>query len=119
MHCSEKKEQTRKKIELTRQKVQKRANLEIAKIEILKVKQRLQVLRQRRTQKEIIETARSISTFRDIDIFDSTLICDIQKFELYSQVTSFLQHLEQCQYQYRKSNVLDLLLKCLRESAFA
>ena len=42
----EQKEQ--KKIELIRQEVQKRADLEIAKVEILKIKQRLQNLRQRR-----------------------------------------------------------------------
>ena len=103
------------------QEVQKRTDFEIAKVEILKVKQRLQNLDQRRVQKETIEVAKSISTFRDIDIFDSTLICDIQKFDLYSQITDFLQHLErqQSQHQYRKSDVLALLSKCLRESAFA
>ena len=104
---------------MTRQEAQKRADPEIAKAKILKIKQRLQELRQRRAQKETIEAARSISTSRDIDIFDSTLICDIQKFELYSHVTDFLQHLEQCQHQYRKSDVLDLLFKCFRDSAFA
>ena len=31
----------------------------------------------------------------------------------------FLQHLEQCQHQYRESDVLALLSKCLRGSAFA
>ena len=104
MHCSE---------------AQTRTDFEIAKVEFLKTKQRLNNLRERRVQRETIEIAKSISTFRDIDIFDSTLICDIQEFELYSQVTSFLQHLEQCQHQYRKSDVLDLLFKCLRDFAFA
>ena len=106
MHCSE---------------IQKRTNLEIAKVEILKIKQRLQNLRQRRIQRKIIEIAKSISTFRDIDIFDSTFICDIQKFELYNQVTNFLQHFErqQNQHQYRKSDVLALLSKYFRKFAFA
>ena len=104
MHCS---------------KIQKRTNFEIAKIEILKIKQRLQILRQRRIQRKIIEIAKSILTFRDIDIFDSTFICNIQKFELYNQITSFLQHFEQCQHQYRKSNMFDLLFKCFRDFAFA
>ncbi|KAG6994224.1 hypothetical protein G7Y79_00046g082750 [Physcia stellaris] len=101
MHCPEEKEQARKKAE------------------ILKAKQRLQVLRQRRAQREAIEAARPIPTPRDIGIFDPTLICDIQEFNLYSQVTGFLQHLEQCQHQYRKSDVLDLFPKCLRGPAFA
>ena len=116
-----------KEIELTRQKIQK--------VEILKIKQRLNELRERRTQREIKQktqkqtemieqktqkkVARFISTFRDIDIFDSTLIRDIQKFEWYSQVTNFLQHLEQCQHQYWKSDVLALLFKCLREFSHA
>ena len=106
---------------MTRQEVQKRTDFEIAKVEILKIKQRLQKLRQRRIQKEIIEIAKFISTFRDIDIFDSTFICDIQKFELYNQVTNFLQHFErqQNQHQYRKSDVFALLLKCFRKVAFA
>ncbi|KAG6990992.1 hypothetical protein G7Y79_00059g091770 [Physcia stellaris] len=100
--------------------VQKRADPEIAKAEILKAKQRLQVLRQRRAQREAIEAARPIPTPRDIGIFDPTLICDIQEFDLYSQVTGFLQHLErqQSQHQYRKSDVLALLPKCLRGPAF-
>ena len=104
-----KKKEQQKQIEQKEQK----------KIEILKIKQRLQDLRQRRIQRKTIEIAKSISTFRDIDIFDSTFICDIQKFELYNQVTNFLQYLEQCQHQYRKSNVLDLLFKCFRNSVFA
>ena len=113
----QKKKKQQKQID---QETQKRADFEIAKVEILKIKQRLQKLRQRRIQKEIIEIAKFISTFRDIDIFDSTLICDIQKFDLYSQVTDFLQHFErqQNQHQYRKSNVLVLLFKCFREFAF-
>ena len=87
----------------------------------MKIKQRLQVLRQRRTQRKTIEIAKSISTFRDIDIFDSTFICDIQKFDLYNQVTNFLQHFErqQSQHQYRKSDVFALLFKCFRNFAFA
>ncbi|KAG6985286.1 hypothetical protein G7Y79_00126g102010 [Physcia stellaris] len=100
---------------------QKRADPEVAKAEILKAKQRLQELRQRRAQREAIEAARPIPTPRDIGIFDPTLICDIQEFGLYSQVTGFLQHLErqQSQHQYRKSDVLALLPKCLRGPAFA
>ena len=116
---AKKKEQAQKKIELIRQKAQKRADLEVSKVEILKIKQRLNELRERRAQKETFEVAKSTSTSRDIDIFDSTLICDIQKFQLYNQVTSFLQHFEQRRHQYRKSNILNLLFECLRDFAFA
>ncbi|KAG7008977.1 hypothetical protein G7Y79_00003g008450 [Physcia stellaris] len=116
---AEEKEQ-QKQAELARQAVQ-RADPEVAKAEILKAKQRLQDLRQRRAQREAIEAARPIPTPRDIGIFDPTLICDIQEFDLYSKVTGFLQHLErqQSQHQYRKSDVLALLPKCLRGPAFA
>ena len=51
-----------KKIELIRQKTQKRTNFEIAKIEILKIKQRLQNLRQRRIQKKNIEICKNIDS---------------------------------------------------------
>ncbi|KAG6991334.1 hypothetical protein G7Y79_00053g088170 [Physcia stellaris] len=114
-------QEEQKKAELARQEAQKRADPEVAKAEILKVKQRLQELRQRRAQREAIEAARPIPTPRDIGIFDPTLICDIQEFGLYSHVTGFLQHLErqQSQHQYRKSDVLALLPKCLRGPAFA
>ena len=77
-----------KEAELTRQEVQK--------VEILKAKQRLNELRERRAQREVKQeaqkqaelaeqeaqekAARPISTPRDIGIFDPTLIRDIQKF---------------------------------------
>ena len=58
-------------------------------------------------------------TFKDIDIFDFTLICDILKFDLYNKMINFLQNFQQIQHQYLKSNVLDLLFKYFRKFAFA
>ena len=98
-----------KKVAMTRQKKQKRQK----KVELIEQKTAKQ------TEIEIIEIAKSTSNFSNIDIFDSTLICDILKFDLYSKVIDFLQHFQQIQHQYRKSDVLDLLLKCVRDFAFA
>ena len=61
------------------------------------------------------ETAKSTSTFQDIDIFDSILTCDDRRF---SESEEFLQHLQQCQHQYRKSDLFTLLLACLWGVAF-
>ena len=101
------------------QKETELARQEVQKAEVLKAKQRLNELRERRAQREASEAAKPTPTPRDIGIFDPTLICDIQEFELYSQVTGFLQHFEQCRHQYRKSDILNLLPECLRDPAFA
>ena len=63
------------------------------------------------------QTVKSTSTLQNIDIFDSTA-CNESEFELYSEVANFLQHLQQCRHQYRKSNLLNLLSKCLCDFAF-
>ena len=72
----------------------------------------------KRAKLKVIEVAKSTSTLVNIDIFDSTLMRDIEEFDLYSKMLKYLQHLQQIQHQYRKSDVLDLLFKCLRNSAF-
>ena len=69
-----------------------------------------------RFELKIIETAKQTSTLQNIDIFDSTE-CDESEFELYNEVAIFLQHLEQCQHLYRKSDLLTLLSKCLCDLA--
>ena len=69
-----------------------------------------------RVELKIIETAKQTSKLQSIDIFDSTA-CDESEFELYNEVANFLQNLQQCQHQYRKSNLLNLLSKCLCDSA--
>ena len=70
-----------------------------------------------RTELNDIKTAKQTSTFQDLDIFDSSLTFDRFEFDLYSNVATFLQHLEQCQRLYRKSNLLNLLSKCLCDHA--
>ena len=71
----------------------------------------------KRIELKIIKTAKSTSKLQNIDIFDSTLIFDRFEFDLYREVASFLQYLEQRQHQYRKSDLLNLLLKCLCDLA--
>ena len=61
------------------------------------------------------EATKSTSTFHDIDIFDSIFTCDDRRF---SESEEFLQHFQQCQHQYRKSNLLTLLFVCFWNSAF-
>ena len=63
------------------------------------------------------QVVKSTSTFSNIDIFDSTT-CNESEFELYSVIANFLQNLQQCRHQYRKSNLLNLLFKCLCDRAF-
>ena len=71
----------------------------------------------KRAELNDIETAKQTSTFQNLDIFDSSLASDRFEFDLYSNVAIFLQHLEQCQHLYRKSNLLNLLSKCLYDHA--
>ena len=66
----------------------------------------------KRAELKIIETAKQTSTLQNIDIFDSKA-CDESRFGLYNEAANFLQHLQQCQHKYRKSDLLNLLPKCL------
>ena len=61
------------------------------------------------------ETAKSTSTFQDIDIFDSILTCENRQF---NELAKFLQHFQQCQHLYRESDLLMLLLTCFWSSVF-
>ena len=63
------------------------------------------------------QIAKQTSTLQNIDIFDSTLTFDRFEFDLYNEVAIFLQHFQQCQHLYRKSNLLNLLSKCLCDFA--
>ena len=67
----------------------------------------------KRVELNVIKTAKQTSTFQNFDIFDSSLTFDKLDFDLYSNVAIFLQHFQQCQHLYRKSNLLNLLSKCL------
>ena len=70
-----------------------------------------------RAELNVIETAKQTSTLQNIDIFDSTA-CDESEFGLYNEVANFLQHLQQCQHRYRKTNLLNLLSESLCDLAF-
>ena len=70
----------------------------------------------KRVELKIIKTTKQTSTFQNINIFDSTT-CDESEFELYSEIAIFLQYFEQCQHLYRKSDLLNLLSKCLCDFA--
>ena len=61
------------------------------------------------------EAAKSTSELQDIDIFDSILTYENRRF---SEAANFLQHLQQCQHQYKKSDLLFLLPSCLWGPAF-
>ena len=63
------------------------------------------------------QTVKSTSTFQNINIFDLTTN-NKSEFELYNEIAYFLQHFQRCRHQYRKSNLLNLLSKCLCDHAF-
>ena len=65
----------------------------------------------------IVEASKSTSLAANLDYFDSTLLRDIQKFNLFCEIANFVQQLRQCQHQYRKSDLLTLLIECFRDSA--
>ena len=108
-----------KKAQLVEQKIQEQAqrDAELTKCQTKwEAKKRAELIEQAQQEAQL-----SRSTSKDIDIFDSTLVCDILEFDLYSKVVEFLQHLQQIQNQglYQEQDVLDLLPKCVRGSAFA
>ena len=61
------------------------------------------------------EVAKLTSELQNIDIFDSTLTYENRRF---SEIANFLQHLQQCQHQYKESDLLFLLSSCLWDFAF-
>ena len=106
--------QEQKEIQLAEQKVQEQTQREAKLTEC-------QAKWEAKKHAELTEQEAQLSrpTLQDIGIFDSTLVCDILEFGLYSKVVGFLQNLQQTQHQYLESDVLDLLPKCLRGPAFA
>ena len=90
-HCSFFKqfhEKNAKRIELKILKVVKQ--IELKKIEKLKI-------------------SKSIFVVVDIEYFDSTFLCDIQKFDLHHETTNFCQHLQSIRINYREKKLLILL----------
>ena len=71
----------------------------------------------RRVELKAQKVAKFTLVASDIEYFDTTLLCDIQKFDLHCEIANFVQQLRQCQHQYRESNLLTLLFECLRDSA--
>ena len=80
----------------------------------LKIKFEISKFKKISKTKQIVK---SISTFQNIDIFDSTT-CNESKFELYNVIANFLQNFYQCRHQYRKSELLNLLSKCFCDFVF-
>ena len=90
----------------------------------LQEQRELELIAQKRTKRKArkaaeraelndIETAKQTPTLQDLGIFDPSLASDRPEFGLYSNAATFLQHLQQCQHLYRKSDLLNLLPNCL------
>ena len=74
---------------------------------------------QRATQKTTEKEAqRPISTSRDIDFFDPSLQFDFSELRLYHNINEFVKHILQYANQYRQVDIIELLLKCLRDQTF-
>ena len=64
------------------------------------------------------EIAKFIFVTTNIDYFDAIFLCDIQKFDLYHETTSFCQHLQNIQINYREIDLVQLFHTCLRDFVF-
>ena len=64
-----------------------------------------------------LEISKSTFVVVDIEYFDSTFLCDIQKFDLHHESTNFSQHLQNIRINYREKKLLSLLLECFRDFA--
>ena len=71
----------------------------------------------KRVELKVLKVVKSTFVAANIDFFDATLLCDIQKFNLFCEIANFVQQLRQCQHQYRESDLLNLLFDCLRDFA--
>ena len=71
----------------------------------------------KRVEIEALEVVKSTSIVANLDYFDSTFLCDIQKFDLHHETASFCQHLQNIQVNYREEELLALLFECLRDSS--
>ena len=71
--------------------------------------------RKRKARKRIEIAKFAFSTY--FDFFDSTVINDDSKWNIFSEFTDILQRLQQLQLLHRKSNLLDLLHDCLMSFA--
>ena len=71
----------------------------------------------KRVEFEALEVVKLTLVASNIDYFDSTLLCDIQKFDLHHETASFCQHLQNIRTNYREKELFSLLLECFRDSA--
>ena len=69
------------------------------------------------TEFETLKVSKFISVVVDIEYFDSTFLCDIQKFDLHHESTSFCQHLQSIRINYREEELLSLLFEYFRDFA--
>ena len=97
-------ETTRLEISKTIVEIVKRAELKI-----LKVKKLIEF--------ETLKVSKFIFVAVDIEYFDSTLLCDIQEFDLHHESANFCQHLQNIRVNYREKKLLALLFECFRNSA--
>ena len=64
--------------------------------------------------KEVSKPA--IKSPQNLDFFDLTLQHDFP--EIYSDVREFINHIQECKNQYREVDILQILLKYLRELVY-
>ena len=66
---------------------------------------------------EKLKISKLIFVVVDIEYFDSTFLCDIQKFDLHHEITNFCQHLQSIRINYRENELISFLFECFRNSA--
>ena len=77
---------------------------------ILKIIKRIEI--------ETLKISKFIFVVVDIEYFDAIFVCDIQKFDLYHETTSFYQHLQNIRINYREKKLFSLLFDCFRNFNF-
>ena len=68
--------------------------------------------------KEALEAQKPTPTAQDLAFFDPSLEIDFLGLRLYHDIGKFVEHILQCADQYREADILYLLPKCLRGTAF-
>ena len=95
--------------------------LEKTKLEISKDIKQVELINlevKKRVESKVLKVAKLTSVAADIEYFDSTLLCDIQKFDLHHETIIFCQHLQNVRVNYREVDLIQLLHICLRDFAF-
>ena len=71
----------------------------------------------KRIELKILKISKFIFVVANIDYFDAILLCDIQEFDLHHETTSFCQHLQNIQINYREKKLFALLFEYFRDFA--